>query len=261
TTSTSVNLAGLTASTVYDWRVRATCAEGAGNYVQAQFSTANPPVTCPGIYDISTNGNRTGAATIPLNTDVKGLINPSGDNDYYRFVITNGGTITLTLTTLPANYHLRLLNSSGNTLQTSSNSGTNNETINRTVTAGTYYARVYPANNNAWNAGNCYTLRVQTGTASRGEAGNEILFANNWISIFPNPVSSVANLRFSSDVSRMAVVSIVNQEGVTVWSRNMQVNEGENLRQIDVRTLANGMYFIRIQNGADVQMAKIVIRK
>lgn len=261
TTSTSVNLAGLTASTVYDWRVRATCAEGAGNYVQAQFSTANPPVTCPGIYDVSTNGNRTGAATIPLNTDVKGLINPSGDNDYYRFVITNGGTITLTLTTLPANYHLRLLNSSGNTLQTSSNSGTNNETINRTVTAGTYYARVYPANNNAWNAGNCYTLRVQTGTASRGEAGNEILFANNWISIFPNPVSSVANLRFSSDVSRMAVVSIVNQEGVTVWSRNMQVNEGENLRQIDVRTLANGMYFIRIQNGADVQMAKIVIRK
>ncbi|HNL65990.1 MAG TPA: T9SS type A sorting domain-containing protein, partial [Ferruginibacter sp.] len=123
------------------------------------------------------------------------------------------------------------------------------------------YARVSPANNNAWNAGNCYTLRVQTGTASRGEAGNEILFANNWISIFPNPVSSVANLRFSSDVSRMAVVSIVNQEGVTVWSRNMQVNEGENLRQIDVRTLANGMYFIRIQNGADVQMAKIVIRK
>ena len=102
---------------------------------------------------------------------------------------------------------------------------------------------------------------MQTGTASRGEAGNEILFANNWISIFPNPVSSVANLRFSSDVSRMAVVSIVNQEGVTVWSRNMQVNEGENLRQIDVRTLANGMYFIRIQNGADVQMAKIVIRK
>ncbi len=261
TASTSVNLAGLTAGTVYDWRVRATCAAGSGNYVQAQFTTTTPPVTCPGAYDVSTNGNTAGAATIPLNTDIKGLVNPSGDNDYYRFVITTGGTISMTLTTLPANYHLRLLNSSGSTLQTSSNSGTTSETINRTVTAGTYYARVYPSNTNNWNASNCYTLRVQTGTASRNEGGEEVLFANNWISIFPNPVSSVANLKFSSDAARTAVVSVVNQEGAVLMSRNMQVNEGENIRQLDVRSLANGMYFIKIQNGPDVQMAKIVIRK
>ncbi len=261
TTATSVNLSGLTASTLYDWRVRATCPEGSGNYAQAQFTTATPPVTCPGPYDISTNGTTTGAATIPLNTDIKGLVNPSGDNDYYRFVITTGGTITMTLTTLPANYHLRLLNSSGTTLQTSSNSGTTNETISRTVTAGTYYARVYPSNSNNWNATNCYTLRVQTGTASRGEVNGEVLFANNWISIYPNPVSSIANLRFESDAARTAVVSVVNQEGTILLSRNMQVNEGENIRQLDVRSLTNGMYFIKIQNGPDVQMAKIVIRK
>ncbi|HAO46716.1 MAG TPA: peptidase [Chitinophagaceae bacterium] len=261
TTAVSVDLSGLTASTVYDWRVRANCTEGAGNYVQSQFTTATPPVVCPGPYDISTNGSISGAAVIPLNTDIKGLVNPSGDNDYYKFVITTGGTITMTLTTLPANYHLRLLNSSGSTLQTSSNSGTSNETINRTVAAGTYYARVYPSNNNNWNASSCYTLRVQTGTASRGETNEDVLFANNWISIFPNPVATVANLRFNSDVSRMVTVSVVNQDGMTVLSRNMQVNEGENVRQLDVRSLSNGMYFIRIQNGPDVQMAKIVVRK
>ncbi len=261
TTAVSVDLSGLTASTVYDWRVRANCTEGAGNYVQSQFTTATPPVVCPGPYDISTNGSISGAAAIPLNTDIKGLVNPSGDNDYYKFVITTGGTITMTLTTLPANYHLRLLNSSGSTLQTSSNSGTSNETINRTVAAGTYYARVYPSNNNNWNASSCYTLRVQTGTASRGETNEDVLFANNWISIFPNPVATVANLRFNSDVSRMVTVSVVNQDGMTVLSRNMQVNEGENVRQLDVRSLSNGMYFIRIQNGPDVQMAKIVVRK
>ncbi|HRI24796.1 MAG TPA: zinc-dependent metalloprotease family protein [Ferruginibacter sp.] len=261
TTAVSVDLSGLTASTVYDWRIRANCTEGAGNYVQSQFTTATPPVVCPGPYDISTNGSISGAAVIPLNTDIKGLVNPSGDNDYYKFVITTGGTITMTLTTLPANYHLRLLNSSGSTLQTSSNSGTSNETINRTVAAGTYYARVYPSNNNNWNASSCYTLRVQTGTASRGETNEDVLFANNWISIFPNPVATVANLRFNSDVSRMVTVSVVNQDGMTVLSRNMQVNEGENVRQLDVRSLSNGMYFIRIQNGPDVQMAKIVVRK
>lgn len=261
TTSTSRNITGLAASTLYDWRVRANCTSGlTSGYSQAQFTTT-AVVTCPGPYDISTNGTRAGAATIPLNTDIKGLVNPSGDNDYYRFNITTGGTITMTLTTLPANYHLRLQNSSGTTLQTSNNSGTNNETINRTVTPGTYYARVYPSNSSNWNASNCYTLRVQTGTASRGEGGQEIMFANNWISIFPNPVASIANLRFSADADRMVTVSVINQDGAVLLSRNMQVNEGENVRQLDVRSLSNGMYFIRIQNGTDVQMAKIVIRK
>jgi hypothetical protein len=75
TTATSVDLSGLTAGTLYNWRVRANCSSGAGNYVQANFTTATLPVTCPGSDDVSTNDNIAGAATIPLNTDVYGLIN------------------------------------------------------------------------------------------------------------------------------------------------------------------------------------------
>ena len=72
--------------------------------------------------------------------------------------ISVGGTITLSLTTLPADYQLALLNSTGGLIQSSTNNGTANETINRTVAAGTYYARIYPKNNGAFNAGNCYTF-------------------------------------------------------------------------------------------------------
>src|SRR6187401_257997 len=46
TTSLSVDLAGLTASTLYDWRVRANCTGNSSNYVQANFTTATPPPTC-----------------------------------------------------------------------------------------------------------------------------------------------------------------------------------------------------------------------
>lgn len=260
TTSTSISITGLAASTLYDWRVRANCTSGlTSNYSLAQFTTATV-ITCPGPYDISTNGTRTGAATIPLNTDVKGLVNPSGDNDYYRFVITTGGTITMTLTTLPANYHLRLLNSSGSTLQTSSNSGTNNETINRTVSAGTYYARVYPSNSNNWNATNCYTLRVQTGTASKGDEA-VLQLSGNAISVFPNPVGYAVNIGFNAEDAGHAVISIINQTGTVVLSKTVTVTEGENIRKLDVSSLTNGMYFIKLQNGANVQMAKMIIKK
>ncbi len=258
TTSTSRSITGLSASTLYDWRVRANCTSSlTSDYSQGQFTTT-AVIVCPGPYDISTNGSTSGAATIPLNTDIKGLINPSGDNDYYKFVITTGGTITMTLTTLPANYHLRLLNSSGSTLQTSNNGGTNNETINRTVTAGTYYARVYTGNNNNWNATNCYTLRVQTGTATRGDV---VALSGNDLIVSPNPAGYFVNLGFNTEDAGSVMISIVNQTGTVVLNKTLPVTAGDNNKKLDISALANGMYFIKLQHGDNVQMAKIIIRR
>jgi hypothetical protein len=258
TTSTSRSITGLSASTLYDWRVRANCTSSlTSDYSQGQFTTT-AVIVCPGPYDISTNGSTSGAATIPLNTDIKGLINPSGDNDYYKFVITTGGTITMTLTTLPANYHLRLLNSSGSTLQSSTNSGTNNETINRTVSAGTYYARVYPSNSSNWNASSCYTLRVQTGTATRGDV---VALSGNDLIVSPNPAGYFVNLGFNTEDAGSVMISIVNQTGTVVLNKTLPVTAGDNNKKLDISALANGMYFVKLQHGDNIQMAKIIIRR
>ena len=258
TTATSVNLTALSAGTLYNWRVRATCPAGTGNYVQSQFTTTTPPVTCPGIYDVSTNGSISGAALIPFNTDIKGLLSPSGDNDYYRFVISTGGSITMTLTTLPANYELRLLNGSGTTLQTSKKSGTSNETITRTVTPGTYYARVYPSGG-ANNATNCYTLRVQLGTASRGVFEQQAL-VNNFI-VSPNPAVNAANLIFNADENGIATISVTDRTGKVVFQKTAVVTEGENRSILDVSKLSGGMYFVKIQIGDAILINKVVIMK
>lgn len=367
TTSLSVNLSGLAASTLYDWRVRTNCASGSSAYAQAQFTTSAAPgcgtafepnesiaaaatistgvansaaittttdndyfkivttattnnvfslvgpsgvdfdmqilnssgtvigsgtgttatetvtlnsqaagtyyirvfgyngansatcytitatatvvTSCSSVYDVSTNGTTSGAATIPFNTDVKGLVNPSGDNDYYKFVITTGGTITMTLTTLPANYHLRLLNSSGSTVQTSSNSGTTNETISRTVTAGTYYARVYPSNTNQWNATSCYTLRVALGTASR----EEDLITVNKISVFPNPVANSVNVRIPG-IQGMADIRVFDIYGKML----MQKNSNQLNTQLDVSALPSGVYMVKVVNNDKESTMKIV---
>ncbi|HWN89612.1 MAG TPA: T9SS type A sorting domain-containing protein, partial [Chitinophagaceae bacterium] len=261
TTALSVDLSGLTAGTLYNWRVKANCSAGASNYVQANFTTATPPVTCPGSYDVSTNDNTAGAATIPLNTDVYGLINVRGDNDYYKFIITNGGTITISLTTLPADFQLALLNSSGNTLLSSTNTSTTSETIDATVAPGTYYARVYPKSNGAFNANNCYTLRVETGTAGKTINPELVSVSDNKLSVFPNPARFDANLAFNSKVNGTSVITVVNQLGSVVLKRTIAVNEGENVRKLDVSSLASGMYYIKIQNGTSEQTSKIVIRR
>lgn len=257
TTSTSRSITGLTTSSLYDWRVRTNCSAGSSAYAQSQFTTTAVS-TCPGIYDVSTNGTASGAALIPFNTDIKGLISPSGDNDYYRFVITTGGTATVTLSTLPADYDLRIYRSNGTSqVAASSNGGTTSETITRTYTAGTYYARVFGFNN-ANNATNCYTLRVQLGTASKGA---EEQFVNNDFSVAPNPAVNISNLVFKSDAKGTAVITVTDRIGNTVIQNRVEVGEGDNRKQLDVSKLPGGMYFVKIQSGGKIQVAKIVVMK
>ncbi|MEO6730722.1 MAG: reprolysin-like metallopeptidase [Ferruginibacter sp.] len=260
TSETSQNLSGLTANTLYDYRVRATCTSGTGNYVQSQFTTAGAPVTCPGTYDVTSNGSISGAATIPLNTDIFGLINVRNDVDYYKFIITTGGSITLTLSALPADYQLDLTNSTGSTLQSSTNGGTANETINRTVTAGTYYARVYPRNK-AFNANSCYTLNVQTGTASRNEAGAIVQTISSKLLVSPNPAGNFVTLAFNAAADGNGVISVIAQTGAAISNKKVAINKGVNTPKLYVGNLANGVYFVKIQTGSVIQMAKLVIVK
>ncbi|MFM7194738.1 MAG: pre-peptidase C-terminal domain-containing protein, partial [Bacteroidota bacterium] len=194
-TGTSATITGLTAATLYDWRVQATCSAGTGNFAASQFTTATDPNACPGPLDISTNGTTSGAAVIPFNTDVKGRLTPKGDIDYYKFTITTGGTISLSLSTLPADYDLRLYNSTGTVVASALKIGTTSETFSYAANPGTYFAHV-SGQKNANNATACYTLRVNNGTASRDS--NDLItsrtFTGEPVTIYPNPASSVLTI-------------------------------------------------------------------
>jgi len=204
---------------------------------------------CASTYDNSTNGTSGGAATIPFNTDIKGLISPSGDNDYYRFVITTGGTATITLTTLPADYDVILYSSNGTTqLASSANGGTSSETISRTYTAGTYFVRVF-GYNNANNATNCYTLRVALGTASR----NEDWITTGKAGVFPNPVKDVLNIRLPQAKGNTSI-SLFDMYG----RRVIQTNTTATSTSVQVGKLSAGIYIVKIESEGKEETFKIV---
>jgi len=251
TTATSVNLTGLTLGTTYDYQVRTNCASGSSAYTAAQFTTTGS-TTCASTLDNSTNGTTAGAATIPFNTNVTGLISPSGDVDNYKFVITTGGTITITLGTLPGDYDLKLLNSSGTQLAISQAGGTTSESISRTMTAGTYYAQVY-GYNGANSATSCYTLRVQLGTASR--MATDVITSNvQKVEVYPNPATQVVNLNLTGFTGK-SDVSLFDVNGRMVLTRLVNTVNS----QFDISALPKGIYMMRIKNdGKEVKMMKIV---
>jgi hypothetical protein len=163
----TTTLTGLTASTSYDYRVQAVCSGNPGTYASSNFTTAIPCNTS----NIQ-QGTFASASPIPLDTEIKRTLGTSNEKDYYSFVLSKVGSVTITLTTLPANYNLYLY-SSNQTTQLASSVKTNktNESITYTFTAtGTYYIGIIGASSTTFNATSCYTLKVATGTA----AGNII---------------------------------------------------------------------------------------
>jgi hypothetical protein len=239
TTGTSVALTGLTAGSLYDWRVRANCTGATGVYTQAQFTTTAVS-TCPGPLDVSTNGTAAGAAVIPFNTDVKGLISPTGDNDYYKFVITTGGTATITLTTLPGDYDVKLLSSNGATqLAISQNGSTTSETISRTYTAGTYYIQVYGFSG-ANSATTCYTLKVQLGTATQTDL-NTVLPSNINVKLFPNPVKDKLNIYILGNNTQRNIF-LYDVSGKIVYRQKVT----DMITTLDIRKLSKGIYVVKV---------------
>ncbi|CAN5880718.1 zinc-dependent metalloprotease family protein [soil metagenome] len=213
-------------------------------------ATATTVTGCQSSYDASTNGTTAGAATIPFNTNITGLISPSADIDNYKFVITTAGTITLTLTTLPGDYDLKLLNSAGTQVGISQNGSTTSETISYTAAAGTYYAQVY-GYNGANSATTCYTLKVQLGTATKEAISPS--FAGT-VKIYPNPVSNIVNISVLGEVSAKSSVSIIDAKGMQV----MQERLVKTPQALDISRLANGTYLVRINNGSQVITEKFV---
>jgi Secretion system C-terminal sorting domain/Bacterial pre-peptidase C-terminal domain/Fibronectin type III domain len=215
-------------------------------------ATATAITGCANALDNSTNGTTAGAATIPFNTNVTGLISPTGDIDHYKFVITTGGTITLTLGTLPADYDLRLLNSAGTQLAISENGSTTSETINATVAAGTYYAQVF-GYNGANSATVCYTLRVATGTASAPQlvsSGKD----KKQVKLYPNPAKDILCISMPG-ITGVSEVRIFDGKGKLVLNSRV----AGAISQVNIAALPAGIYLVKISNNSnEVSSVKLI---
>lgn len=155
-TATSFALGGLSASTAYQFQVLAVCSGGSSAYsTAASFSTTGTS-GCPDIQE--PNGTTATAGTIGSGAVYNAIISSATDADYYKLVLTATANITISLTNLPFDYDLRLLNSAGTQLASSTSGNTTAESITYNgAAAGNYYVHVY-GYNGAFSTASCYAL-------------------------------------------------------------------------------------------------------
>ena len=215
-------------------------------------ATATTVTSCLSTYDNATNNTSNNATAtapvIPFNTNITGQIGTASDVDHYKFTITTAGTITLTLTTLPADYNLRLVNSAGTIITTSAQTGTTSETINYTAAAGIYYARVYAPLSTTFNATSCYTLKVQLGTATKE------LYTDNSLEVFPNPVQNLLNVDLKSNKG-ISEIQLFDINGTQVMSKITSSVRS----QMNLSKLPAGIYLMKVvKDGVVVSKTKVV---
>lgn len=227
------------------------CDCGSPIYVASGITYSTTCLTaCPGIYDTANNNTAANAVSIPLNTNVNGTISSSTDIDWYKFNVTTAGTITVTLTNLPANYNIYLYNSSGTLLGSSTNSGTTNESISYSASTGLYGVKV-SAPSGVFNTTSCYQLLVSTGSFLKADYSgtkNDLMLSNN-IKLYPNPAHSAINLYFKS-VAEGYHIEIFNTQGKLVADKLLT---GSSM-QIDLRNFNSGIYLVKVINKEGVKI-------
>ncbi len=264
TASTSVSLTNLQSGTIYNYKVETRCLNGyLSNAVSANFTTTGS-ASCTDAYE--SNNTLATAKPISPNTAVNALINSSSDNDYFSFNITApGNNLSLSLTTLPANYDLRLYNSAGTQVAISQNTGTTAESIiYNNATAGAYYARVNSATGSS-SGSSCYTLVAALSRVPFRQDGTEDLDASSASAsyqLFPNPSTGnvTLNINFNAAINRVDV-RVYNAMGQEIRAYTFSEVDGFLQTNIDMNEVPNGIYNVVINSPLGRETKKLLISK
>ncbi|OQP66315.1 hypothetical protein A3860_12490 [Niastella vici] len=243
----------------------------AGNYALTAKATDNAgAVTASSVVNITVNAlcvnnyepNETQATAVAIANSgaITSQIATSADVDWYKITPSASGNVTITLTTLPADYDLYLHRANGNVMASSVNSGTTNESVTKNLTAGTnYYIRVI-GKNGSFNAGNCYTLTVNgvpaLVTQNTGPSGTDSLQNDDplYINAWPNPSDKDFSIQLKSRSNEQVQVRVRNIDGQLVKQINTSANKVLHFGQ----DLKAGVYFVEVQQRAIRKMVRLV---
>jgi chitodextrinase len=198
TTATSVLVTGLNPATAYDWRVRTNCEGSQSSYARSQFTTMS--LTCADPYE--PNNTLASSVGIPVNSDVFAKIGSAGDKDYFSF--NNSASqmkIKITLSSLPADYDLKLYGPNDKEVKHSDHGGTADEVlVYNSKKVGTFKVYVHAHHNNVFNASDCYNLNVllsaQNFSSDEPDETDRPEMVKDVLNIYPIPAKDAVSIGF-----------------------------------------------------------------
>jgi hypothetical protein len=88
----------------------------------------------------------------------------------------------------------------------------------------------------------------------------EELSLENEVSMYPNPASGMVNLDFAFAQPKDVSVTVVDPVGKTMYARGFSSMESS-VVALDISTWATGIYFVKIESGAQSIVRRLVVNK
>ena len=126
------------------------------------------------------NNNTFGTAnSLTLGVEMNGKISTTSDEDYFKFNVSNGQIINVSLSDIPSwcDYDIKLYNNTQTQVSYSNKSGNANEYIKHTATSsGTYYVRIYSYS--GYSPYSSYALAVMKGDITTSNTNSSFSRSN-----------------------------------------------------------------------------------
>jgi hypothetical protein len=104
-----------------------------------------------------------------------------------------------------------------------------------------------------------YSASQTFNTLSREENDKQISSASSY-NVYPNPASNQATIVFSSDKEEVNTIRFIDIIGREVLAANISSVIGDNQYQMNLTSLAKGIYLVTLQNSDGILKKKIVVQ-
>jgi hypothetical protein len=111
-----------------------------------------------------------------------------------------------------------------------------------------------------WTASGVQTARfIRPNFGNATSVGNRNPNTGAFADLYPNPSNGMINVIFRDGFSNAAGVTVTNSVGQTLYTKQIDPSAQRTLA-IDLSSQPAGMYFVRIDNGSEAVVKKMVIR-
>lgn len=260
----NISIADLIPTTTYEFQVQTQCANGISIWSNL-FSFITPAVPIPCSNSFEPNNKRSSTSPlIAVNTTIGTMIATGNDKDYFRITTTSAQPkLRVTMSNLPADYDIRLLNANGNQIGISENAGTQTEEIVFNGTTGaSYFIFVYPSSNTQFSSSTCYHLTTLT-------SANNYRVNESYPTTGKGNLSDDERITITEDLKVMYDAELNDPVQINLLSIQGQrlngfsviaTSAGKNTMFLPEMRLSSGIYFVEVITPESRKVEKFIIR-
>jgi N-acetyl-anhydromuramyl-L-alanine amidase AmpD len=253
-------IAGLAASTGYNWRVKTNCSGGSAYSITKAFTTQ---ASCWDPNEVN-NVYTSPKILTTLSGYTYGKICGSGDIDFYKITTTATQNIIFKMATLPRNYDIETYTGAGAYLAGGYATGTADETVTLfNKPAGSYLFRVYGVTATDNDALNDYRLQITLAapTVARFSTMQDDAAVAEKLSVSPNPASGITMLVYNAAEAGNAQVIITDFYGRPVYNASRYMQQGMQQVRVDAGRWDKGIYMVSVVLNGLRTTTRLVVTK